>query len=295
MDLVKMSYAEFRKVAKIVYDRTGIHLPDSKLSLLSNRLRKRLRALEINAFEDYYKLLCDPRRMEDELPHFLSAVTTNETYFFRNESLWKYFRESWLPQTIEKKKARGLKSIRIWSAASSSGEEAYTTAICLCETIPDISMWRINVIGSDISQKVLERARSAEYNDYAVSKLSREKVAQWFETVGDLHRVKPKPRGLVSFQFHNLRDKFSGGQFDLVFLRNVLMYFDLEMKKRVLANVINALVPGGQLVVGDVDPLRNTPGLSGTLNLSYIAPNVYQKPEASVLTSAGACEKGGAR
>lgn len=281
MELIKLSGSEFKKVAALVYERTGIHLPECKSDLLSNRLRKRLRSLELGTFEEYYKLLKDPSRCEEELPHFLSAVTTNETYFFRNDALWKYFRETWIPSIAAKKKT-GDKSLRIWSAASSSGEEAYTAAICLHEKLPQIAAWKISVIGSDISERVLEKAKSGEYNDYAVSRMTPEAIKEWFDVEGPVFRVKAKLKKIVSFQFHNLRDKFPGPKFDLVFLRNVLMYFDVEMKKRVVSNVRDALHPGGLLVVGDVDPLRNTPGLSESLELDYIGPNVYQKPEKAV-------------
>lgn len=289
VELVKLTTAEFERLAKLVYERTGIHLPDSKLTLLSNRLRRRLRILNLNGFGDYYDLLRDPRRCEDELPHFLSAVTTNETYFFRNEALWKYFRGTWLPQLIKKKAARKLSTIRIWSAASSSGEEAYTAAICLCDDLPDRAKWNVTVIGSDISQRVLDKARSGEFNDYAVSRVAPATMQKWFTQTNDVYRLKDDVRNLVKFQFHNLRDAFPHGNFDLVFLRNVLMYFDNEMKKTVLLNVTKALAPGGHLVVGDVDPIRQTPELHQSLTLDYAGPNLYQKPEtvkASVAVAA---------
>lgn len=281
MELVKLTNAEFERLAKLVYERTGIHLPDSKLTLLSNRLRRRLRVLNLNGFGDYYDLLRDPKRSEDELPHFLSAVTTNETYFFRNEALWKYFRGTWLPELVKRKSAKNQKTIRIWSAASSSGEEAYTTAICLCEDLAERSKWNVNIFGSDISQRVLEKARSGEYNDYAVSRVPPATLQKWFTKSGEVFQLKDEVRNLVKFQFHNLRDAFPQGNFDLVFLRNVLMYFDNEMKKTVLANVSKALSPGGHLVVGDVDPIRQTPELHQSITLEYAGPNLYLKPEVS--------------
>lgn len=281
IELVKLNTAEFERLAKLVYERTGIHLSESKLTLLSNRLRRRLRVLNLEGFGDYYDLLRDPKRSEDELPHFLSAVTTNETYFFRNEALWKYFRGTWLPELIRKKTAKKSSAIRIWSAASSSGEEAYTAAICLCEDLSNRAKWDVTILGSDISERVLEKARSGEYNDYAVSRVPPVTIQKWFTKSNDLYRLKDDVRKLVKFHFHNLRDAFPQGSFDLIFLRNVLMYFDNEMKKTVLANVTKALAPGGQLVVGDVDPIRQTPELHQSLTLDYAGPNLYRKPEAS--------------
>lgn len=279
VELVKLTTAEFERLAKLVYERTGIHLPDSKLTLLSNRLRRRLRVLNLDGFGGYYDLLRDPKRSEEELPHFLSAVTTNETYFFRNEALWKYFRGTWLLELIKRKTAKKSQTIRIWSAASSSGEEAYTAAICLCDDLPDRAKWNVTVIGSDISQRVLDKAGAGEYNDYAVSRVTPATMKKWFTKTGEVYRLKDEVRNVVKFQFHNLRDAFPQGNFDLVFLRNVLMYFDNDMKKTVLNNVTKALAPGGHLVVGDVDPIRQTPELHQSLALDYAGPNLYKKPE----------------
>ena len=286
MELLKLNLTEFRKIAKFVYERTGIDLPESKVTLLSNRLRKRLRELKLDSFDAYYALLCDTARCEEELPHFLSAVTTNETYFFRNESLWKFFRSEWIPEIVERKKAS--KMIRIWSAASSSGEEAYTAAMCLREDLPNFSTWNIRVIASDISQRVLDRAKLGEFNDYSVSKMPEALRKKWFVTTGDKHVLKDELRRLVSFRFHNLRDPFPDANFDLVFLRNVLMYFDTPMKLKVLETVTRALVPGGKLIVGDVNPLRNTPELNAALELDYCGSNVYEKPGLKTVAVGGA-------
>lgn len=278
MELIKLTTPEFKKISKLVYEKTGIDLQESKLTLLSNRLRKRLRELKLDTFRQYYELLNDPKQYDEEMPHFLSAVTTNETYFFRNEGLWKFVRETWLPEIIEKKKMSKVPTIRVWSAASSSGEEAYTSAICIREGLRNFSRWKITIIASDISQRVLDRASQGEYNDYSVSRTDKAILKKWFLQRDDLYCLKPEIKELVKFQFHNLRDPFPNGQFDLIFLRNVLMYFDLDMKKKVLATVRNALAKGGYLVVGDVDPIRNTPGLSEVLSLEYQGPNLYYKP-----------------
>ncbi len=286
MELVKLTPQEFKRITALVYERTGIHLPESKLTLLSNRLRRRLRSLKLETFHAYYDLLRDPKKCRDELPHFLSAVTTNETYFFRNDNLWKFFRETWVPEMVKERKQSQTKSLRIWSAASSSGEEAYTAAICLREHLPNFASWRVTVIGSDISDRVLEQARAAQYNDYAVSKVPKPLLTKWFDAGDKIYQLKPEIRSLVSFQFHNLRDRFPGGAFDLIFLRNVLMYFDTPMKQKVLETITDALVPGGHLFVGDVDPLRNTPELNKTLRVEYVGPNLYIKPGASKASKA---------
>lgn len=278
MNLIKLTTKEFERMAKLILDRTGIHLPESKLSLLSNRLRRRLRELGLDTFQEYHDLLLNPAKYKVELPHFLSAVTTNETYFFRNENLWKFIRGTWIPETVARKAKAGARTLRVWSAASSSGEEAYTIGICLQEDIPDFAEWRIQITGSDISDRVLQQARNAEFNDYALSKTTPQLTKKWFESCNGVYTLSKAIRKMVTFQYHNLRDAFPEKNFDLVFLRNVLMYFDTPMKLKVLETVTNALAVGGILVVGDVDPIRNTPELNQALTLEYAGPNLYMKP-----------------
>ncbi|MBI5862910.1 MAG: protein-glutamate O-methyltransferase CheR [Planctomycetes bacterium] len=267
---------EFARFASLVYDRAGIHLPPSKSGLLSNRLRQRLRALKIASFGEYYKRFTNAAFVEEELPYFLSAVTTNETYFFRNAQLWNTLGEKILPGILERN-GRTARTLKVWSAASSSGEEAYTVGILLLERIPDAARWTISVVGSDISQKVLDRARTGLYNDYAVSRTTPARVSRWFDKVDGQYRVKDEVRKLVRFQFHNLRERFPSGGFDFVLLRNVLMYFDAEMKRKTIANVCEAVAPGGWLYVGDVDPIRTSSELVGCMPLQPSFPGFYQR------------------
>lgn len=277
MELLKLTSSEFKSIAGLVYEKTGIHIDEAKLGLLSNRLRKRLKALNLPSFEEYYRLLRNKEKYEEELPYFLSAVTTNETYFFRNDQLWKFFSEDLIKHFIESKEA-GNKTIRIWSAACSTGAEAYTTAILLREHLPNLRSWDVKIIGSDISQKVLDEAKAGLYTEYAVSRISKDRLKKWFSIKDDMFQLKDEIRGMVDFKFHNLRDIFPNGRFDLIFLRNVLMYFDMRMKKRVVDVVCEALAPGGFLIIGDVDPIRTIPELREHMRLEYKRPGTYQKP-----------------
>lgn len=287
MELVKLTPTEFKRIAKIVYDQTGIRLSDEKLTLLSNRLRKRLRELGLETFGQYQRLLERADTLAEEMPHFLSSVTTNETYFFRNEALWKFFREKWIPEIRRRALTTNERTVRIWSAASSSGEEAYTAAICLREELRDFDAWKVAIVGSDISPRMLDRAREGVYNDYAVSKLQSRSMKLWFKQVEGGHELSDAIKSMVQFTPHNLRDPFPNGRFDFVFLRNVLMYFDLEMKRTVLRNVQHAMVPGGYLIIGDVDPVRNCAEMSDVLEIEPVATNVYIKPAAAAVSAKG--------
>lgn len=280
MELLKLTTREFDRIARLIYDRTGIHLPPEKLGLLSNRLRKRLRALGLDTFEEYHKLLTDAVRCEDELPHFLSAVTTNETYFYRNTNLWNFFSGDLIKHFVATKTG-DHKTLRVWSAASSSGAEAYTAAIVLREKLPAFSSWKVTIIASDISKNVLDTAKAGLYDDYAVSKMDPALVKRWFKSADGKHQLRDEIRNMVTFQFHNLREPFPNGKFDIVFLRNVLMYFDTAMKKRVIKVTSDALAPGGHLIVGDVDPIRTVPELNDAMTLEYKRPGIYVKPVTS--------------
>lgn len=281
---LQLTEGEFARMARMVYDRTGIHLPVEKRAMLSNRLRKRLRALNMDSFAPYFEVLKSKEGCEEELPHFLSAVTTNETYFFRNEQLWEYLGKELIPTLAASRGSRNG-TMRFWSAASSSGEEAYTLAIVLRETIPDASRASVTIIASDISERMLEKAGGGIYNDYAVAKMAPALVKKYFEKKEAAYHLIDEVRRMVRFQFHNLRDPFPNGKFDVVFLRNVLMYFDNAMKIRVLANITDALAPGGRLIVGDVDPIRTVAELSAAMTLEYERPGVYVKPTLSGVKS----------
>lgn len=277
----QLTLDEFKKLSKFVYDRTGIFLSEEKLSLLSNRLRKRVRALGLVSFEDYYQFLRKGAG-DDEMTEFLNAVTTNETYFFRNDKLWDYLADELIPSIAGEKKARGDRTLRAWSAASSTGAEAYTLAIILREKLLPLNEWAIEIVGSDISEKVLGQARAARYDAYALNKLSpaRQRIYFKHDKEANLFELREDTRDMVRFEFHNLRDPYTPTRFDLVFVRNVMMYFDLAMKRRVLANVTSALRPGGYMIIGDVDPLRDGSGLRDDCTLDYVRPSIYRKPLA---------------
>lgn len=276
MMLQTLSPEEFTQFARMVYERAGIFLPEEKRGLLSSRLRARLKALAIGTFEEYHKRFTNADFAETELPFFLSAVTTNETYFFRNERLWELFEKTLVPEIV--KANSRTKLVRVWSAASSSGEEAYTVAIILRETLPEFAKWRVQVIGTDISKKVLDRATRARYNEYAVSKMSSLRRKLWFDQVENDYQLKDEIRRQVKFQTHNLREPFQKESFDLVLLRNVLMYFDGPMKLKAVRHAGEAVAPGKYLFVGDVDPIRTSRELIDTLPLTPLSPGLYRKP-----------------
>lgn len=271
---------EFALFAKLVYKLAGIYLAPEKITLLSNRLRKRLRELKLSSFAEYHAKFSDASFVDEELPNFLSAVTTNETYFFRNERLWTTVKDRLLPEFVAAHSS-GNRLIKIWSAASSSGEEAYSAAILLRETLKDFDKWRVTIMASDISKKVLDHARKGLYGEYAMAKLSPGQRKRWFTKCDDKFQLTDEIRKMVRFSSHDLRNPFPVGGFDFVLLRNVLMYFDTAMKLRAIDTACNALAPGGYLFVGDVDPIRTSSDLAPAMTLDRAGPGLYRKPRMS--------------
>ncbi len=280
--LQALEQREFDLFRDFIYKECGISLAETKVALLSNRLRKRIKALKLASYDDYYHVLTGGgRAAEEEMGHFLSAVTTNETYFFRNDNLWKFVSGEllkYLEDTFPSGPAGPCWNF--WSAASSSGEEAYTLAIVLREALPNYDSKKLKIIGTDISQRVLEKAQAAQYDDYSVQKMAPEIRKKYFDQEGQtgLWCVKPLIKKAVEFRFHNLRDLFLGPKFHVVLLRNVMMYFDLEMKQRVLERIQEVMHPGGVLIMGDVDPMRQGGGLKDKIHLDYWKPTVYRIP-----------------
>ena len=266
----------FRAMARMVYDKSGIFLDASRRGLLSHRLAARLKALGIADFDTYFCYVRSPAGYEAEATHFLDAITTNETHFFRNRPLWQEFEHEVIAH-FARTRSGAARRLRIWSAACSSGEEAYTCAILLRERLPDIDAWQIDILATDISSRSLEWARRGVYHDHAVSRIGPERQQRWFDREGGAFRVKDDICRMVSFRFHNLKDSLQAEPFDVVILRNVMMYFDQPMKERVIHVVTAALRPEGRLVVGDVDPIRAAPELQRHSNLACLRPGLYVK------------------
>ena len=275
MDLTKLTPEEFERFRAFIYGETGIRLAEGKITLLSNRIRRRLRQLDIGSFEDYYNLLTQ-KKLPGELEHFIDAVTTNETHFFRTGGHFEWFTESFLPtirtQAAEKKRS---KSLRIWSAACSSGEELYTLAICLDEARHNFAGWDISLVGSDISETMIAAARKGIFPNRSLDQISGERRSRYFSQLPDKTgwTIRPRLITMCEFQRHNLLALMPGEKFDCIFIRNVFIYFDRESKQVAVQNLIHSLAPGGALVVGPADGIYD---LLGDLNKKTIF--LYEKP-----------------
>lgn len=256
-----------RKFADLIYDRTGIRIPDQKTMLLSNRIKRRLRAVKMDCFDAYFDHIKSLPKKAEEWEAFLQEITTHETYLFRDESHWKWFSETYLKNVQSSK-------IRIWSAACSTGDEVYTIATCISDLARTNRSTEFNIVGTDIGVGAVEQARAATFGRRAIAKVPDRLKKTCFTQVGDeLWQANTTLQKMVNIQQHNLMDPFRVPPFDLIFVKNVLIYFDPKSKQKVLANIDTALKPGGFLVTGPAE------GVSEQLR-SYkrIHPWLHQKP-----------------
>lgn len=274
MDLTKLTQDEFDRFRTFIYGKTGIRMADGKITLLSNRIRRRLRDLGIASFEGYYQQLTRDR-LPGELEQFIDAVTTNETHFFRTGGHFDWVSESFLPEILDRAAERTHdRSLRIWSAACSSGEELYTLAICIDEMLHRFAGWRISLLGSDISETMIAAARQGVFPERSLEQVSPERRKKYFTpAAAGSWAIRPRLTETCEFRRHNLLDPLAGPQQHCIFIRNVFIYFDRESKKRAVRNLIDALAPGGYLVVGPADGIYD---LLGELDKQSIF--LYQKP-----------------
>ena len=256
----KLTEEEFDKFAKLIHKEAGIFMKMEKITLLSNRLAKRLESLNISSFSEYYNYLLklSGAKRDEEFDHLLDVVSTNETYFFRIEKHFDAFMKVCLPEIAKNKTTRKL---RIWSAACSTGEEPFTIAICLAEKADLFRGWTVEILATDISISVLEYATNAEYSGRRIEKVPKEYLQKYFDKVPgqqeDTYRVKESLRKMVKFSnlnFFQDQDSFPK-DIDIIFCRNVMIYFDKDYQKRLVSDFYRVLLSHGYLFIGHSETL----------------------------------------
>lgn len=274
-----MSDDEFRLIRDFIYGHCGIFFDTHSRYILEKRLSHRLTALKLSAFIDYYKYLKHNINKDNELMDIMDVITTNETYFFRESFQLKAFSDEIIPEFIRVKSAKGIRSLRIWSAGCSTGEEPYSIAMLLSD-IPELKEWNIEIIGTDISQKVVQHARRALYGKSAFRTTEDIQLSLFFDQQEDGYRVKDYIREQVTISHLNLFDTsrmFALGRMDIIFCRNVIIYFDQAAKKRLIESFYNTLYDGGFLLLGHSESLMN---LTTHFKLRHLKNDmVYQKPD----------------
>jgi chemotaxis protein methyltransferase CheR len=258
---LKITDAEFTQLRDFIYDKAGIYVADNRKYLLENRLANRIKKLNLKSYGEYYHYLQYDPNKKQELNKLFEVVTTNETSFYRNPPQIKVFQEKVLAEVLEAQRKKGQKSLRIWSAGCSTGEEPYTLAIILHEVLGrELAMWNVKITANDLSEAVLSAARRGFYNEYALRTTPKEITAKYFTKEGDKYVIKPEVKRLVTFGQINLSDRTQLKRVErsqIVFCRNVIIYFDDEMKKRVIGSFYDNLHPGGYLLIGHSESLHN--------------------------------------
>jgi len=263
---------EFRYIADLIRKEAGIVIGQQKRALVYSRISRRLRDLQLGSFRDYAELLQDPRRAHAEMEQFINALTTNLTSFFREEHHFEFLRNTLLPELLRKKSEH---EIRIWSAGCSSGEEPYSIAITALEAMP--RSWRLHIQASELDTSILDTARHGIYPMERVEKLPEATLRRWFrrgtgEKTG-LVRVVPQLQQVIQFEQLNLLSNWHYRQkFDLIFCRNVVIYFDKETQVTLFDKYAEHLVENGHLFIGHSESL-----FQKTSRFRLIGKTIYQK------------------
>ena len=272
-----MSPVVFRLLRDVIHDHAGLFFREDMQFLLERRLAPRLRSLGLDSYAAYHRLLCyDPQRAE-EIEAATEALTTNETYFFREPLQLRSFSDEILPELASA--GREARRLRVWSAGCSSGEEAFTAAI-LVRSSGLFSGWDVEILGSDIARRVLSVARGGCYGAHAFRGVEAEAMLRWFRPAGERWMVDDAVRRMVSFAHINLLDDAAVDQvesMDCIFCRNVLIYFDVDARRRVLKSLHRRLRPGGYLLLGHSESLLN---VTADFEMAQLKGDLaYRKPK----------------
>lgn len=275
---IPLSEEVFRLLRDLIKDYCGVYFDDSSRYLIERRLTRRVLTHNLDNFRDYYRFLLYDKQKDEELSAVMDILTVNETYFFREEGQLKALSEEIFKELNAAK--RTTRRIRIWSAGCSSGEEPYTIAMLILEHGDLFEGWDIEVLGSDINQRVLQSARKGVYRKNSLRAIDDYYVKRYFTENDGLFRINDNVRKLVNFSYLNLLDPFKTkfvGTMDVVLCRNVLIYFHTDARKRVIENFYERLTDGGYLLLGHAESLMN---ISTAFTLKHLKNDmVYQRPK----------------
>ncbi len=280
---VQLSEAEMRLLQNLVYQECGMFFDARRTHFLEDRLQRRLRECRLDSFYSYYRLLISEQGKE-ELARLLENLTVNETSFFRNKAQLELFHKLILDEIIRKKQAAHDYYLRIWSAGCSTGQEAYTVAMLIADALAYHQLrmpaaagttwpkplvpppWKVEIPASDINYSVLRAGAEAMYNEHQMSSVDYSYRLRYFDKVGERYAIKKSIKELVHFDFHNLKTEFLPQSNDVIFCRNVMMYFDEAEQRRLVEKFYRCLSPGGYLLVGHAESLL---GLTDKFTMVY--------------------------
>jgi len=272
-----LSERHFRSIVSLIETEVGIQLPAAKRTMLEGRLRKRVRALDLEGLDAYGRHLFDEGHLDEEYVHLVDCVTTNKTDFFREPAHFDLLRDELVPSLMTRRS--GTTRLKLWSAAASIGAEAYTLAMVLQDMIMAGRDLDYSILGTDVSTEVLKVGRSAIYATEMLATVPPETRRRYVMTARDPvrqeGRIVPELRARVRFQHLNLMaDRYNVDRdIDIVFCRNVLIYFDKPTQRAVLDQIVTHVRPGGYLIVGHSESMAG----SGLTRLTQISSTVFRK------------------
>ena len=286
MDDLQLSDSEFRQFRELIYKQTGINLSEAKRQMIKTRLQKRLRHYEFENFQRYYDLVRSQGEQGEELATLINCITTNKTDFFREPHHFDYLTQKIVPELAARAKAGEIAPrLKIWHAGCSTGEESYTLGIALSEAFAKIGGgWDYRQLASDIDTEVLAKAERGVYDTERTSTISPDLLRRYFlrgaGAKSDLVQAKRELRERITFRQINFQaEKWplqTGTQFDIIFCRNVVIYFDKPTQKRLFARFENLLRPGGWLFIGHSESLL---GISDSF--VSLGRTIYQLPDTA--------------
>jgi chemotaxis protein methyltransferase CheR len=275
-----MSQETFENWRTFIYNLTGIYFQDNKKYLLESRLQKRIKHLNLKGYEEYLDYVKFNQNKNNEYRYLFEAITINETFFFRNQPQLDAMISSVVPEILKSPTKTNKTKLRIWSAASSSGEEAYSVAMTLTEFVkPKYPMLSFEIIGTDINELMIETAKRGIYKEYSIRNTPPYYLKKYFNQVAEGWEVKPEIKALATFKVMNLYDDAamrSMTNFDIVFCANVLIYFDMKSKIKVVSHLYNSLIKGGYLFIGYSETLH---GISKAFKLVSFPKTIGYKKE----------------
>lgn len=273
-----LSNKEFELFRRLIYKSSGIALSPSKKELVKARLSKRLTKTGIDSFGQYYKFVTKHDKSGEELVHLLDSISTNKTDFFREEKHFDFLNTKLLPALISKKEKERNKTIRVWCAGCSTGEEPYSLAITIINHINPNDGWNVKILATDISMKVLKKAINGIYKKEALKGIPREIISSHFSSIiinnTNCFKVKNHLKKMITFRRFNLMTSNFPFKypFDFIFCRNVMIYFDSDTHHRLISKFYDCLPKNGYLFIGHSETLAKK-----TQGFKYLRPSVYQK------------------
>ena len=242
--------ADFEKYRAFIYTESGITFTSANRSILESRLKERLREKKIDSLNSFFALISSNK---EELKNFLDSITTNLTRFFRNQPQFDALEKHVIPELINLKKTTGNNTIRIWSAGCSTGEEPYTIAMLLSEILPP--MFKFEITASDLSLKCLMTAKEGFYGDTKVDGIPPSYLTKYFDKVDGGYHIRPDIQSKIKFDYHNLKNDSGQRGFDIIFCRNVIIYFDEAAQLAVINRFWDAMAGKSFLFIGHSESL----------------------------------------